>query len=98
MTNLYVTYTMPDKASRDGYYAEVRDRGIIKKSREEEGCIRYEFFFPADSDTTLFLWEQWESRDHQATHRETEHFAEMGLLKEKYSVTTDMLIEDQNNG
>ncbi|MGI6767330.1 MAG: putative quinol monooxygenase [Lentihominibacter sp.] len=94
MTNLYVTYTMPDKASRDAYYAEVRDRGIIKKSRNEEGCIRYEFFFPADSDTTLFLWEQWESRDHQAVHRETEHFAEMGLLKEKYSVTTDMLIED----
>ncbi len=98
MTNLYVTYTMPDKASRDGYYAEVRDRGIIKSPGRRKDVSDMNFSFPADSDTTLFLWEQWESRDHQATHRETEHFAEMGLLKEKYSVTTDMLIEDQNNG
>lgn len=95
MTNFYVTYKMPDKAARDGYYAEVRDAEIIDKSRAEDGCIKYDFFFPADSDNTLFLWEQWESREHQAAHCQTEHFAQMAPLKEKYGVTTDIVIEDR---
>lgn len=94
MTNFYVTYSMPTKEARDGYYNDVKNRGIIDKSRAEDGCIRYDFFFPAESDTTLFLWEQWESRDHQKAHCQTEHFAEMGPLKDKYGVTTSIDIVD----
>lgn len=94
MTNFYVTYNMPDKASRDGYYKEVHEREIDAKSRKEDGCYRYDFFFPAESDTQLFLFEQWESRQHQKVHCETEHFLEMGKLKEKYGVTTEIILEE----
>ncbi|MDD6191436.1 MAG: antibiotic biosynthesis monooxygenase [Firmicutes bacterium] len=97
MTNFFVTYNMPDKASRDGYYREVHEREIDRKSREENGCYKYEFFFPAESDTQLFLWEQWETREHQKIHCTTEHFLEMGPLKEKYGVTTDIIIEESGN-
>ena len=96
VTNFYVTYTMPDKASRDGYLREAQEQGIPDKSREEEGCIRYEYFFPVDDENKLFLWEQWESREHQKAHCQTEHFAELGKLKEKYNAETEILIEDQN--
>ena len=95
MTNFYVTYTMPDRASRDGYLKEANEQGIPEKSRMEEGCIRYEYFFPVDDDNRLFLWEQWESREHQRVHCETEHFAALGRLKEKYGAETEILIEDQ---
>jgi len=95
MTNFYVTYTLPDQAARDGYMEEVLASGVIEKSRAEDGCIRYAYFYPVDTDNTLFLWEQWESREAQAAHCETEHFAALGRIKEKYGAQTKILIEDQ---
>ncbi len=95
MTNFYVTYRLPDPAAREGYMREVLDSGVIEKSRAEDGCIRYEYFYPVGSDTELFLWEQWESRDHQKVHCQTEHFAALGKIKEKYGAETKILIEDQ---
>lgn len=98
MTNYYVTYTLPDQAAREGYLEEVRSQGIMEKSRAEDGCIRYEYFYPVDQDNCLFLWEQWESREHQKAHTETEHFAVLAGLKEKYGAETQILIEDQIAG
>lgn len=95
MTNFYVTYTLPDKAARDGYMKEVLENGIIEKSRAEAGCVRYEYFYPVESDNTLFLWEQWESRAHQKIHCQSEHFAVLGGLKAKYGAETDIVTEDR---
>ena len=72
MTNFYVTYTMPDKASRDGYLKEIKDNKIDEISKAEDGCYKYDYFYPVENDNTLFLWEQWESVEHQkltARHR-----------------------------
>lgn len=98
MTNYYVTYNLDSQEARDGYFKEVKEKGIIEKSRAEEGCIRYAYFYPADSDTDLFLWEQWESREAQKKHTQQPHFAELGKLKEKYNVAADILVEDQITG
>ncbi len=95
MTNFYVTYRLPDQAARDGYIREVQEQGIIEKSRTEAGCIRYAYFIPVGCDDQLFLWEQWESREHQKAHCGTEHFAALGRIKEKYGAETEILIEDQ---
>lgn len=95
MTNFYVTYTLPDQAARDGYMKDVLEQGIIDKSRAEDGCIRYEYFYPVGSDNTLFLWEQWESREHQAIHCQTEHFKALGEIKVKYGAETAIDIQDQ---
>ncbi|MCB6992573.1 antibiotic biosynthesis monooxygenase [bacterium 210820-DFI.6.37] len=95
MTNYYVTYRTDSKEARDGYFKEVKENGIIEKSRAEEGCVRYAYFYPADSDTDLFLWEQWESRDAQKKHTQQPHFAVLGTLKEKYNVKAEIVIEDQ---
>lgn len=94
MTNFYVTYTLPDQAARDSYVQEVLEKGVIEKSRAEDGCIRYSFYYPVGSDNTVFLWEQWESRDHQKVHLETEHYAQFAAIKEKYGAVTEILIED----
>ncbi len=94
MTNFYVTYTLPDQAARDGYMKEVIDQGIIDKSRAEDGCARYDYFYPVGSDNTLFLWEQWETREHQKIHCQTEHFAVLTALKEKYGAVTAIITED----
>ena len=95
MTNYYVTYTLKTKEDRDNYYREVRENGIIDKSRAEDGCIRYEYYYPAESETEMFLWEQLESREAQKKHTQQPHFEVLGKLKEKYGVDADILVEDQ---
>ena len=57
MKNFYVTYTFPSADSRDGFLQEVRLLADI--TRKEQGCLRYDYFYPVDSENTLFLWEQW---------------------------------------
>ncbi len=95
MTNYYVTYKLNSKEARDGYLKEVQENGVVEKSRAEEGCIRYTYFYPVESETELFLWEQWESREAQKKHTQQPHFARLGELKEKYGVTAEILVEDQ---
>ncbi|MGN0702648.1 MAG: putative quinol monooxygenase [Lentihominibacter sp.] len=95
MTDYFVTYTMANKEDRDGYLREIQEKGIDELSRGEEGCFRYDYFYPVGKDNTLFLWEQWETREHQAEHCKTEHFAQLGELKKKYGVTADIQIEDR---
>ncbi len=94
MTNFYVTYTLKDKAARDAFYGEVKACGVIEKSLAEAGCIRYAYYYPADSENRMFLWEQWESRAMQKAHTEQPHFKQLGEIKEKYPMETEILIED----
>ena len=95
MTNYYVTYVLESREARERYFSEIKEQGIIEKSRKEAGCIRYEYFYPAESDNEIFLWEQWESRAAQQEHTRQPHFAMLGALKEKYNVQTEILEEDQ---
>lgn len=44
--------------------------------RAEEGCIKYQQNITADDDTTLFLYEEWESLQALQAHLQTAHMAE----------------------
>lgn len=94
MTNFYVTYTLAEKEDRDRFYAEIKAAEVISESLAEEGCIRYAYFFPADSDNQIFLWEQWESREAQKAHTGQPHFKKLGEIKAKYRMETEIVIED----
>ena len=61
MTNFYVTYSFSDENTRRKFYEEVKAEKIGEKTRLEDGCIRYAFFFDADREDRMFLWEQWEA-------------------------------------
>lgn len=52
------------------------------------------FFFPADSDDEIFLWEQWESREAQKVHLQQPHYLEFAAIKERYGVDTQIIAED----
>ena len=95
MTNFYVTYKFTGKKARDEFYKEVKACLAAEKTRREEGCSRYEFFYHADSDDMMFLWEQWSSREAQKVHLSQPHYLELSAIKEKYDVDTDILVEDQ---
>ena len=94
MKNFYVTYAFEDNEARKNFYGEVKAAGIVGASRAEEGCFRYEFYYPADSENKIFLLEQWKDMEVHGKHKETPHYAVLSELKEKYNVTADILVED----
>lgn len=94
MTNFYVTYTAPNKEARDGFMEELKALKITEKCEAEDGCIRYRYFIPVDSDVEIWLWEQWETRDAQKVHMTQPHLADIGKAKEKYNMEARILIED----
>lgn len=96
MTDFYVWYTLKDKAARDGFYKEIKEAAVAEKSLAEEGCLRYDYYFPAEADHQIFLWERWESRQAQKVHTTKPHFKIVGSLKEKYQAETEVIIEDRN--
>ena len=53
MKNFYVTYAFEDNEARKNFYGEVKAAGIVGASRAEEGCFRYEFYYPADSENKI---------------------------------------------
>lgn len=88
MTVFYVTYTLPAGTDRKEFMAALAATGAIEASRAEEGCIRYDFFYPADAEDQVFLLEKWESREHQQAHLQTEHYARFKEAKESFGAVT----------
>ncbi len=92
MLNYYVTYTFGNRESREGFLKEIKDNKIDEISKSEDGCHKYDYFYPVDSETQLLLWEKWESEEYQKAHCGREHFAFLGKLKEKYGASTQIEI------
>lgn len=70
------------------FYEEVKNAGIIEKSREEAGNLQYDYFFSAEKENEILLVEKWESPESQQYHSTLPHFAELGKIKEKYNIQT----------
>ena len=47
---------------------------IQAASQAEQGCLAYRFYIRLDDPDKIFLYEEWESVEAHAAHRETEHF------------------------
>lgn len=84
MKNFYVMYDFESKEMRDGFIEEISQKKIAETTRAEDGCIRYDYFYPVETDKKIFLWEQWDSAEAQQRHTEQPHFAVIGQIKEKY--------------
>ena len=88
MLNLLVLYKAENGETLRRFYEEVKEAGLVEKSREEAGNLRYDYFFSADKENEILLVEKWESREAQKEHSGLPHFAELGKIKEKYNIQT----------
>ena len=85
-----VTYTAkPGK--RQDYISALTDSGILKKIREENGCLSYDFYFSEEDENTLLLVEQWQDADCQKVHLEQPHMKEAMAFKEQYIDQTSVV-------
>lgn len=91
MKSFYVTYRFLNKKDREAFLGEVKEAAQI--SRNEQGCLKYEYYYPVDDDCSLLLWEQWQTEEDQIMHTKQSHFLTIGTVKEKYGVKTDVVTE-----
>lgn len=86
---LNVVYTVKD-GKREEFYNLLRDKGIIEKSRNEEGNIKYDYFFPVDNSNDILLLEIWTNIKAHQIHSETDHFKELQELKNEYILNVEI--------
>jgi len=83
MLLLNVTYTVKD-GKREEFYNQLCEKEIIKKSRNEEGNIKYDYYFPVENANDILLLEIWTNVKAQQIHSETPHFHELQEIKKEY--------------
>lgn len=88
MFHLHVFYSADDNDTLCQFYKAVKEAGIIEATHEEEGNIRYEYYFSADRDNEILIVEQWKDRASQEYHDTLPHLDELGKIKEKYRIKT----------
>ena len=90
MLLLNVTYTMKP-GMRDTFLKEVQAQGIWDAVRQEDGCMQYAYYLPAQEDNTLLLVERWRDRAAQQVHLTTPHMAALGKIKADGVVGTQIV-------
>ena len=84
---LYVKYLCRPGVCQ-AFVEELEKSGVADKVRAEEGCLRYQYYYPANESDAVFLLEQWESAAHQEIHMTQPHMEVLRAIKHKYVIDT----------
>ena len=68
------------------YVEEMESSGIAAKIRAIEGCLRYDYFFPADDPEGLLLIDEWENQAALDRYHSSPVMQEAAALREKYKL------------
>ena len=83
---LHVTYHCP-RATAEAFIGEMERSGVHEAVLHEDGCERYEYFFPAAGDG-FFLVEQWRDAEALAKHSCSAPMAALKKIKAGYEIET----------
>ena len=73
---------------RDQFVEQVKEQGVLSKTRAEDGCLCYEYFDAREDPDRLFLLEIWADEAAMERHQSSEHMALLRRIKEEYVVNT----------
>lgn len=82
---LNVTYTTKP-GQRTEFLKALTQLGIVEQSKLELGNLRYDYFYPLDSEDQLLLVEIWENDEALAFHAQTEHYQQLQSIKSDYLI------------
>lgn len=66
------------------YVEEMESSGIAARIRAIEGCIRYDYFFPADDPEGVLLIDEWSGQEALDRYHSSPVMQEAAALREKY--------------
>ena len=75
-----------ENGSARKYVEEMESSGIAAKIRAIEGCIRYDYFFPADDPEGLLLIDEWAGQEALDRYHSSPAMKEAAALREKYKL------------
>ena len=75
-----------EKDNVRGFVNEMVSNGVVKRIREEEGNLRYEYFFPLEEDGSVLLVDSWVNQEALDRHHKLPLMEEIKLLREKYDL------------
>ncbi len=81
--NIY--YTGKNGSAR-AFAKEMVESGLVERVRNEEGNLKYEYFFPMDDEETVLLIDRWENEESLDRHHKTEMMEEIAKLRDKYNL------------
>lgn len=81
--NLY--YTGKNGSAKD-FVEEMESSGIAQNIRNEEGNLRYEYFFPVNDPETVLLIDSWQNQESLDKHHQSVMMKELAELREKYDL------------
>ena len=81
--NIYYTGT---NGSAHKFVEEMEKSGTADRIREENGNIRYEYFFPMKDPETVLLIDTWESQEAIDIHHSSPMMKTIVELREKYDL------------
>ncbi|MBR4944452.1 MAG: antibiotic biosynthesis monooxygenase [Peptococcaceae bacterium] len=87
MIILHVTYTMkPGQA--ENFISAIEQAGIDAATRNENGCLQYDYFYAAQTPDRILLVERWADADSLKAHTCAPHFQELAKMKDQYVLDT----------
>ena len=81
--NLY--YTGNGNAARK-FAEEMEASGIAEAIRNENGNLRYDYFFPMTDSETVLLIDSWESQEALDIHHASPMMSQIAALRVKYNL------------
>ena len=81
--NLYYT---GENGSARAFAEEMVRSGTSAAIREEDGNLRYEYFFPMDDPETVLLIDQWRDQAAIDAHHASPMMSRIAELREKYDL------------
>ena len=89
MYTIYVVFKcVPGK--REEYINILKSEGVVDAVRNEDGCIRYDYYFSEKDPDEILLIEAWESKKHQEIHIQQPHMARLRELKPDDVLSTEL--------
>lgn len=69
---------------REGFVEKMEQTGILQAIRDEDGCLKYEYYYSQRDPDELLLIEQWQTKEHQQIHIGQPHMVRMQEFRSDY--------------
>lgn len=79
-----VIYTAKKEGLREQFLSELSESGTLSLIRNEQGCLKYDYYLSAEDSCKLVLFEEWSSRECQQKHMTQPHMKTVTEIKNKY--------------
>ena len=84
-STINIRYTGENGSARK-YVEEMESSGIAARIRAIEGCLGYDYFYPADDPEGVLLIDSWESQEALNRYHASPAMQEAAALREKYGL------------